>query len=591
MLPPLGTVLGPEHFFFFNLFASARTGAPLSWRNRSAGTIDQYATAAARWLVTRDGFDFLLFYLSDYDYASHAAGPDRAHDVLTRCDSAIGELVSAAGGLERFLERYAVIIAADHGQTPVAEVERIVDVFAHSPATLVASSNRAAGIYRLDATAPSARQLAEQLDGNRVGRRLPLLEGGEAVARRDGEELRLTAGRSRSGDPAILDHPDGVERAWAALHCPNAGEVLVSAAEGWEFADLGGKHHRGGGSHGSLLAGDSEVPMLAIGLAEPHDGSSTSRPRSSPILVSRPPRTVTSITVDDPAVMTAEDARGRVGLALRRRANWEQLIKFCVVGATGYAVNLAVYKLLLGSAGLHYATAAVGSFVVAVTNNYIWNRLWTFRSNRGGVVVQGARFFAVSALALTANLAVLAVLVDLVGLGEVPAQAIAIIARHPRELRRQQAVVVPAPLTRRAVPFICAALVLAVGGSGPQRRRPTTADSRAQDRGPGHAARAGQSEDLRLARPLPAVADNGSGVRRQGPDLDVKVWSGEAGRSPWRGRGSHRRRPQCMDRAAGRVEDGPRATRRLRRPDAHVLARLARLLARCSSSGLPISAV
>ena len=137
------------------------------------------------------------------------------------------------------------------------------------------------------------------------------------------------------------------------------------------------------------------------------------------------------MTVDDPAVMTAEDAPGRVGLALRRRANWEQLIKFCVVGAIGYAVNLAVYKLLLGSAGLHYATAAIGSFIVAVTNNYIWNRLWTFRSNRGGVVVQGARFFAVSALALTANLAVLAVLVDLVGLGEVPAQAIAIVVVTP----------------------------------------------------------------------------------------------------------------------------------------------------------------
>jgi putative flippase GtrA len=134
--------------------------------------------------------------------------------------------------------------------------------------------------------------------------------------------------------------------------------------------------------------------------------------------------------VDDPAVLAAEDARSRVGLALRRRANWEQLIKFCVVGAIGYAVNLAVYNLLLGS-GLHYATAAIGSFIVAVTNNYIWNRLWTFRSNRGGVVVQGARFLAVSALALTANLAVLAVLVDLVGIGEVPAQAIAIVVVTP----------------------------------------------------------------------------------------------------------------------------------------------------------------
>ena len=43
--------------------------------------------------------------------------------------------------------------------------------------------------------------------------------------------------------------------------------MLVSAAPGWEFADLGGRHHAGGGSHGSLTAGDSEVPMLTVGIA------------------------------------------------------------------------------------------------------------------------------------------------------------------------------------------------------------------------------------------------------------------------------------------------------------------------------------
>ncbi len=55
------------------------TGAPLSVRNRPRGTIDAYAAAVGRWLVTRDGFDFLVFYLSDYDYASHIEGPDAAH--------------------------------------------------------------------------------------------------------------------------------------------------------------------------------------------------------------------------------------------------------------------------------------------------------------------------------------------------------------------------------------------------------------------------------------------------------------------------------------------------------------------------------
>ena len=59
------------------------------------------------------------------------------------------------------------------------------------------------------------------------------------------------------------------ERVEAALRNPNAGDVLVSAALGWEFADLAGSHHVGGGSHGSLVVGDSEVPMLGVGIEPP----------------------------------------------------------------------------------------------------------------------------------------------------------------------------------------------------------------------------------------------------------------------------------------------------------------------------------
>jgi hypothetical protein len=91
------------------------------------------------------------------------------------------------------------------------------------------------------------------------------LEGDEAVARREGEEVRFTAD-SLSGDEAVLGYPDGRERAWAALRNPHAGELIVSAAPGFEFTDLAGRHHAGGGSHGSLRRGDSEVPMLTIGL-------------------------------------------------------------------------------------------------------------------------------------------------------------------------------------------------------------------------------------------------------------------------------------------------------------------------------------
>ena len=123
-------------------------------------------------------------------------------------------------------------------------------------------------------------------------------------------------------------------------------------------------------------------------------------------------------------------ARARARRALRARHNWYQLGKFCTVGASGYVVNLAVFAALLHGAGLHYRLAAVGSFVVAVSNNYTWNRLWTFRGQRGHFAYQGMRFFVVSFIALCANLVVLSVLVSL-GLDEILAQAIAIIVVTP----------------------------------------------------------------------------------------------------------------------------------------------------------------
>ena len=119
-----------------------------------------------------------------------------------------------------------------------------------------------------------------------------------------------------------------------------------------------------------------------------------------------------------------------MGAALRRRANWEQLVKFCLVGASGYAVNLWVFSLFVLVLGVHYIPAAVCSFLVAVTNNYTWNRLWTFRAQRGHVGHQGLRFLVVSTLALAANLVVLHLLVR-AGLTEVVAQAIAIVLVTP----------------------------------------------------------------------------------------------------------------------------------------------------------------
>lgn len=269
-LPGFPAAYGPSRFFYYSLFESHDTGAPLAVRNRAAGSIDAYAAAVGRWLVTRDDFDFLAFYLSDVDFASHTLGPDGIQEALERADEALWALVQAAGGPDEFLERYAILLCSDHGQTRVERAVRLEERFAGlGGEVVVTASNRAGMVYRLPACRLDAGELARRLDGDSAVEVVLYREGPEAVARRDGAELRFAPdgdGFRTSGDVAILDQPNALERVWAALDNPNAGDLLVSPVEGVELVDLGGRHHAGGGSHGSLVRGDSEVPVLSVGV-------------------------------------------------------------------------------------------------------------------------------------------------------------------------------------------------------------------------------------------------------------------------------------------------------------------------------------
>jgi len=121
----------------------------------------------------------------------------------------------------------------------------------------------------------------------------------------------------------------------------------------------------------------------------------------------------------------------RVHLGTRKPANWMQLVKFALVGGSGYVVNLVVFALLAEVAGLHHIPAAVGAFCVAVTNNFLLNRHWTFRARDGHAGFQAARFFAVSLVGLGFNLVVLELLVSAAELPELPAQALAVATAMP----------------------------------------------------------------------------------------------------------------------------------------------------------------
>jgi putative flippase GtrA len=137
---------------------------------------------------------------------------------------------------------------------------------------------------------------------------------------------------------------------------------------------------------------------------------------------------------EEPAPVVAEPPRAihvRVRAGLSRAHNWLQLIKFCVVGASGYVVNLTVFALCVEALDLHHLIAATVAFVVAVTNNFWWNRHWTFKAREGHAGFQAARFFTVSVAAFLFAALVLELLVSVAGVPELAAQATSIVAATP----------------------------------------------------------------------------------------------------------------------------------------------------------------
>jgi len=117
--------------------------------------------------------------------------------------------------------------------------------------------------------------------------------------------------------------------------------------------------------------------------------------------------------------------------ALRRPANWSQLARFALVGASGYCINLVVFSALVGKGHTHYLLAAAFAFCVAVSNNFLLNRYWTFKATHVTAAVQAPRFLAVSLGALGLNLVALEILISLVGLPQTVAQAAAIALATP----------------------------------------------------------------------------------------------------------------------------------------------------------------
>lgn len=309
-------VMGPKELFYADIFASRQTGCRSNLG--MPGVRDRHSGCVGAYMVEHDLFDFMLLSLPDNDWHSHRSGPDGQVRSIALADAQLKRVMDAGGGVDRFLEEHAVIVMADHSQAPVASSVTLADALAELdvlPAGARAGSSRAER-SRI-AVCPSQRAaMVYVLEQDRRGRlrsdvvRKALgVEGVElamwlerdphdmpleaAIARPGHGELRFCPGDdyedgqgrawSVEGTASVLDanfehgrlttpsHPAALERVWSALNCAASGDVLLSAAPGWEFVDLGGQAHVGGGSHGSLRGEDSLGALILCGLDAPQE--------------------------------------------------------------------------------------------------------------------------------------------------------------------------------------------------------------------------------------------------------------------------------------------------------------------------------
>jgi hypothetical protein len=291
-------VYGPAELFYGELYTSREVDCPPTLAR--PGTRDPYSGCVGAFLERNDLYDFMLLSLPDNDHYSHRQGPAETLASIERADRHLTEVVDAAGGMETFFSDHAVILMADHSQTAVEDRIRLDVALGEwrvllpndpdpSQAELaVCPGARSAMVYVLrdeDRATVTGRVLARlrELEGVEL---LAWREGTEACVWTERGELRFRPGAGeRDGyggawdvdgrlealelerADGVLDsrvYPNALGRLWAALDCTSAGNVLVSAALGYEFVDWGGADHVGGGSHGSLRRGDSLAPLAFV---------------------------------------------------------------------------------------------------------------------------------------------------------------------------------------------------------------------------------------------------------------------------------------------------------------------------------------
>lgn len=80
-----------------------------------------------------------------------------------------------------------------------------------------------------------------------------------------------------------------------------------------------------------------------------------------------------------------------------------KIVKFGIVGSSGIVIDFGITYLLKEKLKVHrYLSNSLG-FLFAASNNFIWNKLWTFENQNPAIGSQYLKFLLIGSVGLVLN--------------------------------------------------------------------------------------------------------------------------------------------------------------------------------------------
>ena len=246
-------------------------------------------------------------------------------------------------------------------------------------------------------------------------------------------------------------------------HPPEAIPALLDAIRGGADVAIGSRYVEGGGIEGwstkreIISIGAKTIARLLLssvkGIKDPLAGFFLFRreviegavlaPTGYKILLEVLVKGNASQVVEVPYIFK-ERERGKSNLTFNEQLNFlkhlshlawfegniKRFIKFCIVGASGFCVNLGLLAIFVEVAGMHKVWAQIPSYQISILTNFMFNEFWTFSDRRTpglkSFLIRAVKFNLVSQVGWGINISVYYVALNVAGIYYIVSQIIAI---------------------------------------------------------------------------------------------------------------------------------------------------------------------